>query len=457
MFTADPRLPPGPVDRLQRLLERRRPASRVALLAWALARYAIALLRDVLGGEISLRAMSLVYTTLLSIVPMLAIAFSLLKALGVHNSIEPVLRQFLAPLGPQAGDLAQNITHFVDNVRVGVLGSVGVGLLLYTAVSLIAKVESSFNVIWEIGRTRALPQRFGEYLAVLIVGPVLVFSAFGLTASVRSGHVLRALMAVQPFGATMVMLSHTMPYVLMFGAFSFVYGFLPNTRVSWKAAAVGGLFAGVTWQVASVAFATFVARLSNYNAIYSGFAIIIFLLIWIYVGWLILLLGCRLAFYIQHPGRVGPLEVDPPPPPSRESEVLALDVIVAVFERFAAGEPGLAAPELARQFGVARPRLENVLRPLKQNRVLVEAADGGLLLPGRDMDSFSMGELWIWMRGAPAPGASPRARDFIESLERRAVVDTPTLGAWLRHSRSAVRWPANPPLLAAGGSDAKPV
>ena len=107
--------------------------------------------------------MSLIYTTLLSLVPLLALGFSLLKGLGVHNSLQPVLERFLAPLGPQGTQISQNVIAFVENIKVGVLGSLGVALLLYTALTLIQKMEQSFDYIWRVEVPRRLGQRLTEY------------------------------------------------------------------------------------------------------------------------------------------------------------------------------------------------------------------------------------------------------------------------------------------------------
>ena len=147
------------------------------------ARYAVVIGRDLMDGQLSMRAMSLIYTTLLSVVPVLALAFSVLKALDVHTMLEPLLRRLLEPIGPQSAEIAANVIGFVDKIKVGVLGSIGVAFLLFTVVSLVQKVETSFNYIWRIQQPRGLSQRFGQYLSVLMVGPVLVFSAIGTTAA----------------------------------------------------------------------------------------------------------------------------------------------------------------------------------------------------------------------------------------------------------------------------------
>ena len=141
---------PDPYHRVHKLLWLSEPRSIWGRRLLKPGRYALALLRDLLEGEIALRAMSLVYTTLLSLVPLLALAFSVLKAFGVHNSLEPILAQALEPLGDQAKVISDNVIAFVDNIKVGVLGSIGIALLLYTSVSMISKIEASFNFIWKI-------------------------------------------------------------------------------------------------------------------------------------------------------------------------------------------------------------------------------------------------------------------------------------------------------------------
>ena len=130
--------------------------------------------RDFSEGLINLRAMSLVYTTLLSLVPLLAVSFSVLKGFGVHNQIEPLLLNFLAPLGPKGGEIAASIIGFVENLNVKVLGAVGLAVLLYTVFSLIQKIEDAFNDIWRVRRQRSLARKISDYMSVLLIGPVLI-------------------------------------------------------------------------------------------------------------------------------------------------------------------------------------------------------------------------------------------------------------------------------------------
>jgi membrane protein len=384
-------------------------------------RYLYSLGRDLLDGQISLRAMSLVYTTLLSMVPLLALAFSLLKGLGAHNELEPVLRRFLDPLGPQGDVVARNVVAFVENIKVGVLGFVGVVLLLYTAISMIQKVEDAFNFIWRVQTRRRLGQRIGEYLSVLFIGPLAVFAALGVTASVMSSEVVAGLAKIEPFGVILYVAGRLLPYVVIVGLFTFLYGFIPNTRVRFGAAFGGGLLAGFLWQSASLAFASFVASSPNYSAIYSGFAIVILLLIWIYVGWLILLVGCQLAYYLQFPERLTPTRVAPHLW-GRAAELLGLQAMAMVGRRFIRGEPPLTIDELRRDLAALPEHVERVVGVLVHHGVLAETGvDGRTLLPRRDLDSLTMAQLWLLLReGAEGRGsaADGDVRALVESAEQ---------------------------------------
>ncbi|GMT46807.1 MAG: hypothetical protein IEMM0007_0373 [bacterium] len=252
-------------------------------------------------GQLVLRAMSLVYTTLLSLVPLLAVSFSVLKAFGVHNQLEPFLYNFLAPLGPKGNELTQKIIGFVENMKVGVLGSIGLAVLVYTVISLIQKIEDAFNYIWRIKRPRTFVRRFSDYMSVILIGPVLIFSAIGVTASIMSTTVMQKVLAVEPFGTAVYIAGKIIPYIFVCAAFTFVYIFVPNTKVRFKSALVGGLFAGVLWETTGWVFASFVVSSTKYAAIYSGFAILIMFMIWLYLSWLILLVGAEVSFHHQYP------------------------------------------------------------------------------------------------------------------------------------------------------------
>lgn len=351
-----------------------------------------ALIRDVLSGQLTLHAMSLVYTTLLSIVPLLALSFSVLKAMGVHQRMEPFLFQFFEPMGPQGIEVAERILGFVDNMKVGVLGSVGLALLVYTVVSLVQKIERSFNVIWRVPEMRSLAQRFSNYLSVIMVGPLLMVSAIGVTASVFSSDLVQRVMEIEPFGSLIVEISRFTPFFLVVAAFTFVYVFIPNTRVKLRYAFIAGLVAGVSWQAAGMLFASFVAGSARYAAIYSGFAVGIILLIWTYLNWMILLLGAGLAFYMQNPGSVAKRRDVQLAPELQEQIALALVWLVA--KPFSRGEPAPQQEVLEQDLRVPGEITRHVSDKLIRAGVLNLAGHkGDQLLPARALDLITIGSV----------------------------------------------------------------
>jgi membrane protein len=168
-------------------------------------------------------------------------------------------------------------------------------------ISLMQKIESAFNFVWHINSLRSIGQRFSNYLSVVLVGPVLVFTAMGLTATLMSTNAVKGLQSVAPLGWLMESATKLTPYVLVWIAFTFIYGFVPNTRVRVGPAAAGALVAAFAWQTSGWGFAAFVASSARFPDIYSSFAILILLLIWLYLNWFILLLGAQISFYFQNP------------------------------------------------------------------------------------------------------------------------------------------------------------
>ena len=365
-----------------------------------LVRLVLVLARDVAYGQLTLRAMSLVYTTLLSLVPLLALSFSVLKAFGVYNQIQPMLLNFLAPLGEQGEDLTRRIIQFVENINVGVLGSVGLALLIYTAVSLMQKLEETFNYIWHVTQLRRLGLRFSNYLSVLVVGPVLVFSALGITATVMSTSLVRQILAIEPFGRMAYAFGQLLPYLLVAIAFTFAYLSMPNTKVRLGPALIGGVVAGFLWQSAGWGFALFAGASTQYAAIYSSFAILILFMIWLYVSWLILLLGASIAFYWQRPEYLV-AEAGEPRLSNRMRERLALMVMRLVAQHHLQGRPAWTLSGLVQTLGMPMHAVEAILAALKQAGMLAETADDPpAYLPARDLGMVGVADLLAEVRAA---------------------------------------------------------
>ncbi|MFA6313494.1 MAG: YihY/virulence factor BrkB family protein [Sterolibacterium sp.] len=365
-----------------------------------IVRTLLMLARDLTGGQLTLRAMGLVYTTLLSIVPLLALSFSVLKAFGVYNQIEPVLLNFLAPFGEDGEKLARDTVQFIVKINVGVVGTLGLALLVYTAISMMQKIEESLNYIWHIPRTRGFGERFSRYLSVLLVGPILVFSAMGLTASFLDIGAVREALAIDMLDLTVQAITTVMPYLLVSAAFTLVYIFVPNTRVRFGPALVGGVTGGVAWQTAGWAFAVVVASSSGYTAIYSGVAILVLSMIWLFLSWLILLFGASVAFYVQHPEYLY-AKAGEPRLSNRMRERLALSVMSLIGSRFLAGEREPSVPEFTRLLGIPVHALQVVLDALERRQLIARSCDEPpIYMPARDLSLISVAQVLDTVRSA---------------------------------------------------------
>ncbi len=351
-------------------------------------------LREFTEGQLTLRAMSLVYTTLLSIVPVLAISFSILKAFGVHNEVaEPILLKFLSPLGPKGEEITFQIIEFVEKMKVGVLGSLGLGMLIYTVVSVIQKIESSFNSIWRIKKTRTFARRFSDYISVIIVGPVLMFTALGLTASFMSNTFVQKIVSIEPFGTVFYYFVGKAPYVIVCAAFTFLYMFIPNTKVKFKSALVGGLLAGILWETAGWGFAAFVVSSTKYAAIYSGFAILLMFMIWLYVSWLILLVGAQVSFYHQYPyfitAKNDGLQLS-----HRLREKLTFLIMYYIGHNFYYNKKHWTLDELVEHLQLPVEAVHDALILLEKNGILLETGDDSpVYIPAKDIETISLQEL----------------------------------------------------------------
>lgn len=405
-----------------------------------------AVLRDLLAGHLSLRATGLIYVTILSIVPVIALSFSLLKALGLQQELAPLLDEWLAPLGHGRAMVVDNILGFVGNVQGDVLAGFSLLLLFLTTLSMADRVEDSFNFIWRVERSRNLARRFSDYLVVILVGPVVMSTALGLIASLESTTLVRELAGYQPVYDALRLWRTLAPQLLVCVAFSVIYWFIPNTTVRWPAAVAGGLVGGSLWAGAGILFARYTTAATQTLAIYATFAIAILALVWLYLCWLTLLIGAQVSFYVQHPEylRTGyrPLELG-----ARQMEGLALSVMVLAARGFAGSGPRLDVAAVAARLGVPASLLSPVLRRLEDAGLLTRDQREELL-PKRDPQQVTVGEILEAARGRGT------AEDVDDS--RWPGVVRELQGQWEAAVRQQIEGRSLAQLAAAEGSGSSP-
>ena len=383
--------------------------TRFKRLIHALIRIVLMVARDFIEKLVKLQAMALAFKTLLSLAPLLAVVFAILKGFGVHNRMEPVLAEALAPLGEGAQDITVRLIGFVDGMRVGTLGGVGLATLFITVLSLMGTIEESFNHIWRVKSPRKLTRKFSDYLSVILVGPVLVFAAVTITASLQSNAFVQGLISLEPFGTAILTLLKLVPYVTLWGAFTFVYAFVPNTRVALKAALVGGLVAAILWQTVGWGFTAFVASSPRYDAVYKSFATLLLFLLWLHIGWVIVLLGAQVAYAYQHLHLYqADREALARSPAGREQ--LALHMMFLVGRNFYHGLDPMSVSELASELSLPAGLVNDFMEMFQRARLVLPLADEETFVLGRDPETIAIKEILDCVRNSGKAQTSPGKR-----------------------------------------------
>ena len=394
-------------------------------------RYPYAIIRDLLGEALTLRATSLVYITLLGLIPLIALAFALLKAFGAQRDLEPFLLEFFKPVGDGGPELVHRLMQFAQRVSGGLVGLFSLALLLWTLIGTVNRVEASMNFVWRVQRARSIPRRIVEFVALVTLGPLVVFAVIAF-----SKLAIDTVVGTQELSLA-ARAAHTAirfaPYAIVTGLFTAVYILMPNTRVRFWPALGGGVAAGFFWAAIGKAFTTMVISSSRLTLVYAGFAVVIAVFVWTYVGWLILLAGAQLAFYLQNPNylRLGHAVLRLS---NNEQERLALDIMVRVAEGHRAGDPPWTVERLARALSLPGIAIGGMAEHLERAGLLAQA-DDGKLFPGREISSITLAEIVTNARTRstghePHPRLSaPGVRQLQQDMERawRSVCGDRTL------------------------------
>jgi membrane protein len=387
------------LDELTRVKRWCHVALKIAVMVW----------QDFFDNLVKLQAMALAFKTLLSLAPLLAVLFSILKAFGVHNRMEPAVTEALAPLGEKGREITAYLIGFVDKMSAGALGAVGLVTLFITVLSLMDTIEEAFNRIWRVRASRPLARKFSDYLSAILVGPVLVFAAVTITATLQSSDVVRALLSLDALGKGILLLMRLLPYLTLWGAFTFVYVFIPNTRVRLRSAVVGGLIAAILWQTVGWGFASFVASSTQYYAIYSSFAILLLFLLWMHIGWVIVLLGAQVAYAHQHLHFFqGDRRLLAQSPAGREK--LALHTLHLVGRNFFYGLDPMTVTDLAAHLQIPAGIVKEFLDIFAESRLVLAVNDGETYVLGRDPETVAIKDILDCVKNSGKKAKVPEDR-----------------------------------------------
>jgi membrane protein len=373
--------------------------------------------RAFVQDRLLVRASALVYATLLSIVPLLAVMFSLLKGFGITDQLEPTLKGMLAPLGPQAVDtLVGPIVNSVNSVSVSAIRAIGLILLFVAVLSIINNIERAFNDIWKIQKVRSLQRRISDYLSILLLGPVLVFTVVILLQKYTVVQTISDL----PFLRSIA--NFLIPYIASWLLFFFLITFVPNTRVRLSSALVGAIIGGTLWQLANLFFARFIVtsyQIGSKAALYAGFAALPLFLIWLFISWATVLLGAEFAYAHQNITKIS-WEIRNDRYSEMYREAIALNMLILTGEKFLKGEPAPNRMDLADQFAIPERLANQILQELVDQGMLnIVDEEKSRYAPAKSLDSLKISDI---LRSRRTYGISifPESKnDITDNLVRR--------------------------------------
>jgi membrane protein len=371
-------------------------------------------IRSFIDDRLLVRASALVYSSLLSIVPLLAVMFSVLKAFGVHYAMEPTLKSMLAPLGANAEIITTKIVTFVENTQVSAIGYIGMAVLFFAVISIVNNIDRAFNDIWRVKKSRTFRRKFADYISLILVGPVFVFAVLGITASLKRNDIVQAMFQ---FRMVNQIIAKMLPYIVSWIIFTFLSVFVPNTKVKWQHAFLGAVIGGTFWQVSNWAFASIVVESYQSGAkavLYASFAALPLFLIWLFVGWSCVLLSAEITHILQNLEKYkGQFRANTVSPVTRES--LALKLLVLVGKYFYMAKPPLSKTQIADHLTADYYLVAEITQWLKQAGMLSET-DEGLIQPACDFSNLSVKQVWDKIRGGSHSNLSSNQEKTINDV-----------------------------------------
>jgi len=313
-----------------------------------------------------MRASSLAYTSLLSLVPLLAVMFAVLKGLGVQRRLEPILLSRLA-LQPET---TQAIIEYIDRTSFHTLGVFGGIALLLTIYSLLGNIESSFNFIWRVRQGRTFWQEVGHYSAVVLLTPFLLLGAVALTSSLQVVQLASWARERQLLGDAMVIGLGLVPPLMNVLALAVLYAVMPNRRAYWPSVLLGAIVAGIGWHLVQVAYLQLQFGMARYNAIYGALSQLPITLVWQYVSWVIVLAGAELAAVFEF-GEMAQREEGE----RDRSAALAIELLVRAARAFGGSGPGVSLRDVARTLRVPYLQVYDAAQWLVSKRWIAALAD----------------------------------------------------------------------------------
>ena len=340
----------------------------------------------------------LTYYSLLNIVPVVAVAFAIAKGFGLEKVIEKQILQMADKANWQSDITSQIITFshkLLEQAKGGLIAGIGIILLFWTVISILGKIEESFNEIWEVKKPRTLVRKFSDYLTAMLVAPILLIISSSATVVVSSQVkvIVNKIGFLGVFSSVIFLLLNLLPYVSMWFLFAMIYLIMPNTRIPLRSGILGGIAAGTVFQIVQWIYIKFQIGVASYGAIYGSFAALPLLLAWLQISWMIVLLGAEIAYAYEHYETFG-FHPDYSRISFSSRKLLILRIFHLLTKKFSLGEKPLSVKQIAHALEIPVRLARQLLHELTDVGLVVETVKGTkdevAFQPGKTIENITV-------------------------------------------------------------------
>lgn len=329
--------------------------------------------REFRGNQCQLNASALTFYSLISIVPFTAMAFGIAKGFGLDQVLE---KQLLLKFPGQEQSIGQIIgfaNNLLKSTNGGLVAGIGVLVLFWTVIKVLESIESSFNDIWGIKKGRSLGRKLSDYLSIMLICPFFIISSTGVTVFIASEiqMIIQKLSFLGYLSPVIIFSMNILPYMMVWILFTFIYIFMPNTKVNIISGLVGGILAGTIYQLVQIIYIHFQIGVGNANVIYGSFAALPLFLIWLQLSWRIVLFGAEVSFAYQNVDTYE-FEHDCLNISHSFKRLLSLRIVCAMAKRFSLAQEPITEKQITEDLDIPIRLVRDILYELLEAGIIAE-------------------------------------------------------------------------------------
>jgi len=362
------------------------------------AKIFILTIRGFLENKVVLRASALTYYSMMSVVPIVAMAFGIAKGFGLDKKLREELANKFEGQQQVLDWIIKFASSMLEHTKGGVVAGVGIALLLWAVMRVLGNIEASFNFIWHVKKSRSFYRKFTDYIAIMLIAPVFIILSSSVTVYITTQiqNIIKSIEFLGYFSPVIRVFINLIPYVLVWTLFSFIYVVMPNIKVKLWPAIISGIVAGTLFQIAQWGYVKFQINVSSYNAIYGSFAALPLFMIWLQTGWLIVLFGAEMSYATQNFEKYE-FEQDASQISLGYRKSLSLLITTLIIKKFSRGEPAPDIQDISVQLempsSIVRDIINNLIEAEIISQVIGKDANDINYQPAMDVNLLSIGEV----------------------------------------------------------------